>query len=209
MEDVLERYAEAYDPARPVVCFDECSKELRGHVADPAPPAPGVPGKGDGEYTRHGTADLFVAVGPLAGVRRVTVTGRRAIPDFAAQMRRLCDEWYPDAAVIRVALDNLNTHAVGSLFATYPPDEAWRLARRLAFHFTPKHASGLHMAACELRVLARPCLARRRPCRDELAAEVAAGAANRNAATARINWTFRVADARTKLDHLHPQKPLR
>ena len=134
-----------------------------------------VPAKEDYEYTRHGTANLFVIVEPLAGTRRVTVTDRRTIPDFAAQMKCLCDESYPDAGVIRVVLDNLNTHAFGSLFSTYPPDEAWRLRRRLEFHYTPKHASWLNMAECELSVLSRQCLARRLASKDRLTAEVARG----------------------------------
>ena len=205
MEDVLELYAEARDPQRPVVCFDECSKELRGHVADPVPPSPGRPAKEDYEYTRHGTANLFVVAEPLAGTRHVTVTDRRTIPDFAAQMKYLCDVLYPDAEVIRVVLDNLNTHAYGSLFATYPPEEASRLRRKLEFHFTPKHASWLDMAECELSVLAGQCLSRRIESREELAAEVAAWQAARNKAGAKIVWTFRVADARKKLDHLYPQ----
>jgi hypothetical protein len=209
MEDVLELYAEPYDPARPVVCFDEAGKELHGHVADPVPPAPGVPAKEDYEYVRHGTANLFVVVEPLAGRRHVTVTDRRTIPDFAARMKYLCDVLYPDAGVIRVVLDNLNTHAFGSLFATYPPDEAWRLRRRLEFHYTPKHASWLNRAECELSVLAGQCLDRRIASRETLAAEVAAWEAARNEAGAKIDWTFRVADARTKLDHLYPKELVR
>jgi hypothetical protein len=209
MEDVLELYAEPYDPARPVVCFDEASKELRGDVAPPVPPAPGSPAKQDYEYTRHGTANLFVIVEPLAGRRRVTVTDRRTIPDFAAQMKMLCDEMYPEAQVIRVVLDNLNTHALGSLFAAYPPDEAWRLARRLEFHFTPKHASWLNMAECELSVLSRQCLDRRLSSKEAVAAEVGPWEEARNRAGVRLVWSFRVADARRKLDHLYPQNPLR
>jgi hypothetical protein len=209
MEDVLELYAEPYDPARPVVCFDEASKELRGDVALPVPPAPGSPAKQDYEYTRHGTANLFVIVEPLAGRRHVTVTDRRTIPDFAAQMKYLCDEMYPDAEVIRVVLDNLNTHALGSLFATYPPDEAWRLARRLEFHFTPKHASWLNMAECELSVLSRQCLDRRLASKEAVAEEVGPWEAERNRAGVRLVWSFRVADARRKLAHLYPQAPLR
>jgi hypothetical protein len=209
MEDVLELYAEPYDPARPVVCFDEASKELRGEVAEPVPPEPGSPAKQDYEYTRHGTANLFVIVEPLAGRRHVTVTDRRAIPDFAAQMRHLCDEMYPEAEVIRVVLDNLNTHALGSLFATCPPEEAWRLARRLEFHFTPKHASWLNMAECELSVLSRQCLDRRLPSKEAVAAEVGPWEAERNRAGVRLVWSFRVADARRKLSHLYPQDPLR
>ena len=209
MEDVLELYAEPLDPSRPVVCFDECSKELHGQVADPIPAAPGQPAKEDYEYIRHGTANLFVIVEPLAGTRRVTVTDRRTIPDFAAQMKYLCDELYPAAVVIRVVLDNLNTHTLGSLFATYPPEEAWRLARRLEFHYTPKHASWLNMAECELSVLGRQCLNRRVPGKDELTVEVAAWVAERNRIEAKIVWTFRVADARRKLDFLYPKELVR
>lgn len=205
MEDVLELYAEPHDPARPVACFDEASKEPRGDVAEPVPPAPGSPAKQDYEHTRHGTADLFVMVEPLGGRRHVRVTDRRTIPDFANQMKYLCDEMYPEAEVIRVVLDNLNTHALGSLFAAYPPDEAWRLARRLEFHFTPKHASWLNMAECELSVLSRQCLDRRLSTREAVAAEVTPWEAERNRAGIRLVWSFRVADARRKLAHLYPQ----
>jgi hypothetical protein len=207
MEDVLELYAEPYDPARPVVCFDEASKELRGDVAEPIPPAPGSPAKQDYEYTRHGTANLFVSVEPLAGRRHVTVTERRTAADFAAQMKSLCDELYPEARTIRVVLDNLNTHALGSLFAAYPPEEAWRLARRLEFHFTPKHASWLNMAECELSVLSRQCLNRRLSSREAVAAEVGPWEETRNRAGVQLVWSFRVADARRKLAHLYPQNP--
>jgi hypothetical protein len=209
MEDVLELYAEPHDPARPVVCFDEASKELRGDVTEPIPPAPGSPAKQDYEYSRHGTANLFVIVEPLAGRRHVTVTDRRTIPDFAAPMKSLCDAMYPEAEVIRGVLDNLNTHALGSLFATYPPDEAWRLARRLEFHFTPKHASWLNMAECELSVLSRQCLARRLSSKEAVAAEVEPWEAERNQSGVRLVWSFRVADARCKLTHLDPQDPQR
>lgn len=209
MEDVLELSAEPSDPARPVVCFDEASKELRGDVAPPVPPAPGSPAKQDYESTRHGAANLFVIVEPLAGRRHVRVTDRRAIPDFAAQMKDLCDALYPDAEVIRVVLDNRNTHALGALFATYPPEEAWRLARRLEFRSTPKHASWLNMAECEWSVLSRQCLDRRRASKEAVVAEVGPWEAERNRAGVRRKWSFRVADARRKLAHLYPQSPLR
>ena len=206
MEDVLELYAEPYDPARPVVCFDECSKELHGHVTEPLPCSPGHPAKEDYEYKRNGTANLFVVVEPLAGTRHVAVTDRRAIPDFAAQMKHLCDELYPDADVIRVVLDNLNTHAFGSLFTTFGPEEGWRLRRRLEFHYTPKHASWLNMAECELSVLSRQCLNGRLPTKERLAKEVAAWVADRNRAGTKLHWTFRVADARKKLSFLYPNR---
>ncbi len=183
MEDVLESYAEPYDADRPVVCFDECGKELHGQVAEPISVAPGQPAKEDHEYVRNGTANLFPIVEPLAGTRQVTVTERRTIPDFAAQMKNPCDEVYPDAAVIRVVPDDLNTQTLGSLFASFPPDEAWRLE----FHDTPKHASWLNVAECESSVFAGQCLGRRIPTRERLAAEVAAWVFRRNAEKASSN----------------------
>jgi hypothetical protein len=205
MEDVLELYAEPCDPARPVVCFDEASKELRGDVAPPVPPAPGSPAKQDYEDTRHGAANLLVVVEPQAGRRHITVTERRTAADFAGQMRHLCDELYPEAEVIRVVPDNLNAHTLGSLFASSSPDGAWRLARRLGFHFTPKHASWLNMAECEPSVLARQRLDRRRASKEAVAAEVGPWEGARNRAGVRLEWSFRVADARRKLAQLYPQ----
>ena len=142
----------------------------------------GHPAKEDYEYTRHGTANLFVVVEPLA------VTERRAIPDFAARMEHLCDVLYPDAVVIRVVLDNLNARAFGSLFVTYPPDEAWR-RRKLEFHYTPRHASWLNMAECELSVLARQCLDRRIDSREKLATEVRPRGPRRRLRRARAGGT--------------------
>ena len=168
-------------------------------------PAEAPPSVSDGRSVRLSR----VIVEPLAGKRHITVTDRRATADFAAQMKSLCDELYPEVAVIRVVLDNLNTHALGSRFATYPPEEAWRLARRLEFHFTPKHASWLNMAELELSVLSRQCLDRRLASKEAVVAEVAPWEAERNRAGVRLVWSFRAADARRKLAHLYPQNPLR
>jgi hypothetical protein len=207
MEDVLELYARPYDPARPVVGFDEVSKELHGEVNPPLPARPGDVAREDYEYTREGTANLFIVVEPLAGLRHLAVTERRTRVDFARQMKRLCDELYPEAGVIRVVLGNLNTHGPASLYEAFPPEEARRLTGRLEFHYTPKHASWLNVAELELSVLARQCLGRRVATREELARSVAAWEAERNAVRARIAWCFRVADARVKLAKLYPVGP--
>lgn len=209
MEDVPELCAEPHDPKRPVVCSDEAGKELHGQVADPTPVAPGKPAEEGHEYARDGTANLFVAVEPLAGRRRAAVTERRAAADFARQTRSLRDGVYPEAEVIRVVLDSLNTHTLGSLFATYPPDEAWRVARRLEFHHTPKHASRLNTAECELSALSRRCLDRRIADKATPGAGVAAWREPRNRAKVKIEWTFRVADARKKSDFLYPKELVR
>src|SRR5262249_20359514 len=204
MEDVLELYAAPYDPARPVVGFDEASKELHGQVGVPLPARPGQGAREGHEDTREGAGNIVLFVEPLTGRRHVAVTERRTKVDFARQMKYLCDEMYPEAEVIRVVLDNLNTHSPASLYAASPPEEARRLTERLEFHYTPKHASWLNVAELEFSVLARQCLGRRIAAREELARAVAAWEAERNAVRAEIAWCFRVADARVKLAKLYP-----
>ena len=140
MEDVLDLYAEPYDPDRPVVCFDETSTQLLSDVRPPLPAQPGRPRRQDYEYRRAGTRNLFLACEPLAGWRHVAITERRTMPDFAHQMQWLVDVAYPDATVVRVVLDNLNTHRMASLYETFPAAEARRIVKRLEFHHTPKHA---------------------------------------------------------------------
>ena len=163
MEDVLDLYAEPYDPERPVVCFDETSTQLLADITPPIPAKPGRPMRQDYEYLRAGTRNLFLTCEPLAGWRHVAVTQRRTMQDFAHQMRWLVDEAYPDIAVIRLVLDNLNTHRMASLYETFPAAEARRIAKRLDFHHTPKHGSWLNMAEIEFSALARACLKGRNP----------------------------------------------
>ena len=141
MEDVPDLYAEPYDPERPVVCFDGTSTQLLADIREPLPAAPGRPRRHYYEYLRGGTRNLFLTCEPLAGWRHVEVTERRTTVGFAPRMRWLVDEAYPGIPVIRLVLDNLNTHRVASLYETFPPAEARRMARRLEFHHTPKHGS--------------------------------------------------------------------
>lgn len=205
MEDVLEVYHRPYDAARPQVCLDEASKQLLAEVREPLPIKPGEPERVDGEYTRHGTASLFMVCEPLAGKRHVFVRAQRKRVDFAAVVKTLCDELYPQAAKIVLVMDQLNTHGVASLYAAYPPAEARRLAERLEIHHSPKHGSWLNMAEIELSVLARQCLAERMDNQEHLSKEVAAWEHTRNTAATRIDWRFTTANARIKLKHLYPQ----
>ena len=204
MEDVLDLYAEPYDPDRPVVCFDETSTQLLADTRPPIPVQPGQPRRQDYEYRRAGTRNIFLTCEPLAGWRHVAITERRTMADFAHQMRWLVDEAYPDAPVVRVVLDNLNTHRMASLYETFPAAEARRIVRRLEFHHTPQHASWLNMAEIEFSVLTRACLQGRNP--DETARQRASNAyeVQRNASKATINWRFNTQDARTKLHRLYP-----
>jgi hypothetical protein len=143
MEDVLDLYAEAADPKRPVVCFDESPTQLIGEVRQPIPAAPGQFERYDYEYRRNGTVNLFVCLDVNRPWRRVKVTARRAAEDYAQCMRELVDVHYPDAKCIRVVQDNLSTHSAGALYEAFAPAEARRILRRLEFHYTPKHASWL------------------------------------------------------------------
>ena len=204
MEDVLDLYAEPYNPERPVVCFDATSTQLLAGARPPIPAVPGHPRREDYEYRREGTRNLFLSCEPLAGWRHVEVTQRRTKEDFAHQMRWLVDEAYPDIAVVRVVLDNLNTHRKASLYEAFPADEARSIAKRLEFHHTPKHGSWLNMAEIEFSVFSRSCLRQRLPDEESLCREVRALELERNEAQARINWRFSIQDARTKLHRLYP-----
>jgi hypothetical protein len=180
MEDVLEVSTRPYDPARPVVCLDEASKQLVEETRVPIPAAPGQPRRVDYEYERRGTANLFLSFEPLAGRRWVDVTERRTAADFA------------------------EPHKLAALYQVFPPDEARRLYERFEVHDTPKHGSWLNMAETELSVLSRQCLDRRIGGAAALRREVAAWVEERNRNHCRVDWHFTTTDARTKLKRLYP-----
>src|SRR4028119_1978490 len=199
MEDVLDVYKRPYDPQYPVVCFDESSKQLVGETIKPLPMEPDQPQRYDYQYERNGVSNLFMFSEPLAGWRHVEVTDRRTKQDYAQQMKYLVDERYPDAELITVVQDQLNTHVPAALYEAFKPVEAKRILDKLDFHYTPKHGSWLNMAEIELSVLSRQCLARRIPDKESLQQEVAAWAQRRNIESRKIDWQFTTADARIKL----------
>ena len=205
MEDVLEVYHLPYDPAFPVVCMDESCKQLIGEVRDPIPCQPGQPRREDDEYIRNGVAEIFMEVEPLAGKRHVEVTEHRTRKDWAMQIKQMLDLRYPDATKVRLVMDNLNTHNIASLYQTFEPAEARRLAERLEIHYTPKHGSWLNMAEIELSVLKGQCLDRRIAEMETMQAEVAAWNNDRNNRTNKIDWQFTTSDARIKLKRLYPK----
>ncbi|MGB3118568.1 MAG: IS630 family transposase [Verrucomicrobiales bacterium] len=204
MEDVLEVYTRPYDPARPVVCLDELSKQQVAEIRIPLPTAPGQPERVDYEYARRGTANLFLTCEPLVGQRHVAVTEQRTAVDFAREVRNLLEVRYPHAEKVVLVMDNLNTHKPAALYEAFEPTLARALVERLEIHHTPKHGSWLNMAEIELSVLSRQCLDRRIPDADTLTHEVAAGEQARNADPRPVNWRFTTADARIKLKRLYP-----
>jgi hypothetical protein len=204
MEDVLEVYTRPFDPTRPQVCLDEASNQLLAEVRTPLPMVPGTVARVDSEYERHGTANRFMLFEPLASWRHVMLTPQRTRVDFAHVIKYLVDERFPEADVIVLVMDQLNTHSPASLYEAFPPAEAKRLADKLEIHHTPKHGSWLNMAEIELSVLSRQCLADRVPDRDTLRAEVTAWEDDRNHAALTVDWRFTTLDARLKLKRLFP-----
>jgi len=204
MEDVIDVYTRPYDPLHPVVCFDESNKQLVAETVEPLPMEPDKPQRYDYQYERNGVSNLFMFSEPLAGWRHVEVTDRRTKKDYAQKMKYLVDVRYPDAQVITVVHDQLNTHVPSSLYAAFEPDVAKRILEKLEFHYTPKHGSWLNMAEIELSVLSRQCLDRRIPDKESLQREVAAWSERRNRDERKIDWQFTTADARIKLKRLYP-----
>jgi transposase len=205
MEAILTLYAQPYDPERPMICFDEKMTQLLRDLRDPLPLIPKAGRRQDYEYKREGTRNLFMFVEPKAGKRVVLVTQRRKKVDFAHAMRYLVDVLYPDATMIDVVLDNLNTHHYHSLVEYFGKVEADRIMNRLCFHFTPPHGSWLNMAEIELSILSRQCLKRRLPDEWTLSLEIIAWENSRNQARAKIHWRFSVEDARHVFrDHYPP-----
>lgn len=204
MEDLLELYHEPYDETRPVICFDETSKELHGHERDPLPAKPGAVARVDTHYERNGTQMVHLATEPLTGWVTATVTERRRTTEWIDRMVELADTHYPDAVRIRVVLDNLSTHNPAAFYRFLPPDEAHAYLARFEFHYTPTHGSWLNMAEIEVGALKRQCLDRRIAHAATLRSEVAAWQATRNAADGLIDWQFTTDDARIKLRQLYP-----
>ena len=175
MEDVLDLYAEAHDPKRPVVCFDESPTQLIGEVRQPIPAEPGQLERYDCDNKRNGTVNLFVFLDAHRPWRKVKVTAHSHLPDFAECMRDLADLHYPQADKIGVVLDNLSTHSAGALYEAFPaPEEPTARSVGIEFHFTPKHASWLNMVEIEIGVLRGQCLDRRIGDRNQLVSEIAA-----------------------------------
>jgi hypothetical protein len=205
MEDVLDLYHLPYDPRFPLVCMDESSKQLIGEVTAPISAAPGHPTLVDDEYVRNGVAEIFLEVEPLSGRRHVAITEHRKATDWAFFIRDMLQQRYPDAIKVRLVMDNLNIHSIGSLYHAFPPPEARRLAQRLEIHHTPKHGSWLNIAEIELSALKGQCLNRRIPEIDQMRTEAEAWEIHRNNNPNPIDWRFTTSEARIKLKHLYPK----
>jgi len=204
MEDILDLYTQPYDAKRPLVCMDETSKQLVSEVRTPIALRPGQPARYDHEYRREGVCNVFMFFEPLRGWRAVDIRARRTKQDWVYSMKQLVEEHYPEADVVIVVMDNLNTHNPAAFYEFFDPAEAKRILDRLEVHYTPKHASWLNMTEIELSVLSRQCLNQRIPDQQQMEREVRAWARERNEQCKRVDWQFRTADARIRLKQLYP-----
>lgn len=205
LEDILDLYQKPYDPTVPVICQDEKPVQLLQQIKEPLPMSPGRPRREDYEYEREGVASIFIFSEPLAGWRHLSVRERRTKRDWAHEIKDLLDIYYPDAERVCLVCDNLNTHKIGSLYETFPPEEAHRLARRLEIHYTPKHGSWLNIAEIELSALAKQCLERRIAGMVTLSQITSLWTMQRNESQKGVDWQFTTADARIRLKRLYPQ----
>ena len=205
MEDVLEVYAMPYDEEIPLICMDEQPFQFLDETREPIPMRPGSARKEDYEYVRKGTCSIFIFTEPLVGWRHVHATARRTKRDWAIQIQELLEVHYPHAKRIRLVMDNLNTHTISSLYETFPPEVALRLAKRLEIHYTPKHGSWLNIAEIELNVMTKQCLGRRIPDLASLQSQLSPWEQHRNASSMSVDWQFHTVDARDKLKSLYPK----
>ncbi len=203
MENVLDLYCRPYDERRPLLCMDEMPRQLIRESRTPYTASDGV-ARYDSEYFREGTANVFLAVEPLAGRRFGRVMESKTRNDFAVFVEEVARQ-YPDAERITLVCDNLNTHDAGSFYEAFDAETARGLARKVQIVHTPKHGSWLDIAEIELSVLSRQNFSRRIATVDEMSKELDAWIAERNANKTKVSWQFTTADARIKLKSLYPK----
>jgi len=205
MEDILDLYHRPYDPDVPLICMDEKPVQLLGDTRESMPATPRYPLRYDYEYTRNGTASIFLFTEPLKGWRRVSPRKHRKKVDWAHEVRELLVTDYPNARKIILVCDNLNTHTIGAFYEAFPPEEASNLVKRLEIHPTPVHGSWLNIAEIELSALSRQSLDRRIDNLDTLVQETKKWMTSRNRNQKPVDWQFTSENARIKLKRLYPQ----
>lgn len=199
MEQLLALYAQPYDPAYPVVCYDERPCFLIGDTLAPLPLAAGKTRKEHYAYDKYGSCALLAAIEPLTGQRIGQVHVQRTKREYTLFCQELAAH-YPEATKICLVQDNLNTHNASAFYQHLPADEAFALTERFTFIYTPKAASWLNMIECEFAVLSRQCLNRRIPTIEQLRTEVLTLLAERSTKQIKINWQFAIQTARTTLN---------
>jgi hypothetical protein len=199
MERILWLYAQPYDEKYPVICFDERPCFLIGDTIEPISMQTGKVAKENYAYSKNGSCCLLAAIEPLTGKRLAQVHAQRTKMEYAIFMKKLAKQ-YPNAKKIRLVQDNLNTHNSSSFYENLPADEAFELAQRFEFYYTPKSASWLNMIEIEFSALSKQCLNRRIPTQELLEKEILTIVKERNEKQIKIDWQFSVQNARNKLN---------
>lgn len=199
MERILWLYSQPYDARYPVLCYDERPCFLIGESVQGLAMKAGQVRREHYAYEKNGSCALLASLEPLTGKRVFEVFDQRRKREFARHFKRVA-EAYPKAVKIRVVLDNLNTHNASSFYETFPADEAFELAQKFEFYYTPLRASWLNMIEIEFSAIARQCLSRRIPSRQELEREVLAIVKEREENRIKIDWQFSIEKARKKLN---------
>ena len=199
MYDILDLYEEPYDSLRPVLGIDEKPKQLIEDSRTPIPLTMGKIEKQDYEYIRRGKVNIFMSVEPKGGKRYTEVTDQRTKKDFALYMKYLLEVKYPSVKVLRIVVDNLNTHNESSFYENFEKKEAKRILKKIEFHYTPTHASWLNVAEIEIGIMDRECTNRRIKNKEMLTREVKAWEKRRNKQRKKIEWTFTKQKADKKL----------
>ncbi|HWH69091.1 MAG TPA: IS630 family transposase, partial [Candidatus Sulfotelmatobacter sp.] len=148
-------------------------------------------------YTKNGSCTLMAAIEPLTGKRLAQVHTQRTKKEFTRFCQALAAA-YPRAKKIRLVLDNLNTHHLSAFYEHLPAPEAFALAQRFEFYYTPKCGSWLNMIEIEFSAVARQCLARRIPTQEQLEREVLQCIQERDQKKILIHWQFSLEKARSK-----------
>lgn len=206
LEEVLDIYAQPYNPKRPVICMDEQPVQLQGEVRTPIAATAKQPKRVDYEYERAGTASIFMVTEPLAGWREVSVRERRTKADWAAEMARLLEGRYADCDKVILVCDQLNTHTKGAFYEVFEPQKARQLVQRIEFCYTPKHGSWLNIAENELSSMTRQCIGNERFGDIETLREAtAAWSTDVNNTQRGVDWQMKIDDARCKLTSVYPK----
>jgi transposase len=202
MEDVLDVYERPYNQKFPVVCVDEKPVALFSDATPRLPPR----GSGevllkDYEYQRAGSANVFCAVEPKAGVYINKVTACRDGLEFSIFLTELAAR-YAAAEKIVLVMDNLSTHSGEILKQHMAEPLAQRLADRFEIHYTPKHASWLNQAEIAIGMYSRQSLGDGRV--GDIASLRKKTAAWNKAANRKrqlIQWRFTKAKARKSMGY--------
>ena len=182
-----------------MLCFDERPCYLIGEIMTPLTTQPRKAAKEHYAYSKEGSCCLLAAIEPLTAKRLAQLPLQRTKREYALFLKHLAGA-YPEASKIRLVQDNLNTHHLSALYETFSPKEAFALAQRFEFYYTPKSASWLNMIEIEFSALSRQCLSRRIPTQEQMEQEIMALLQERQDKGIQINWQFSLQAARDKFE---------